>query len=71
MAASFAFGKVSPRIPHIKIRTAMNLVNNKLFCLIGVLGFALVLRITAIGFLDIEPDSDAKAYMIMAATMLR
>lgn len=37
--------------------------------LIATLGLALVLRIAAVTFLNIEPESDAYAYMQMATSM--
>jgi hypothetical protein len=48
----------------------MKLLKNSYFCLIAIIGFALILRIAAISFLDIEPRSDARSYMEMATTML-
>ena len=49
----------------------MAFLNNHRLCLFATLGLALVLRMAAVGFLDIKPTSDADAYMNMATSMLQ
>ena len=48
----------------------MKILQNDRLCLLATIGLALALRIAAVGFLHIEPESDAYAYMQMATSML-